>query len=61
MGYVGGVVDKGGLSYLCVPYGVTYSQYRDIAKKFLGETPERRHEPAADLVNQAHAEAFPCR
>ena len=61
MGYIAGVVEKGGISYLCMPQDVTFDQFRDIVRKFLREHPERRHEHASGLVDEAHASAFPCR
>lgn len=44
----------------CIPESATLLQGWDVVLKFLREHPERRHEPAANLVSLALFQAFPC-
>lgn len=52
------ITDQG--ARMCVAEGVTRGQLNDIVCKFVGETPEDRHFPAAILVLNAVVKAFPC-
>jgi len=61
-GYVTAVADAlRGAAIFCVPpRQVKPSQLVDIARLYLREHPEKRHEPAADHLALAFKEKFPC-
>ncbi len=52
-GYLGG-------REACFPEGTDPGEARDAAKRFLEAHPDRLDEPAAELVAEALAGAFPC-
>jgi len=58
-GYVIGVFDMGDGLYYEAPGGVTRGQILDIAKKYLADHPESRHEGASILLLKAFKEVFP--
>jgi hypothetical protein len=61
-GYVTAVADAlRGAAIFCVPpRSVRPSQLVDLARLYLRAHPEKRHEPAADLLAIALQEKFPC-
>jgi hypothetical protein len=66
-GFVVGVADVMGLrtailgsGTACIPLPVNAGQATDVAKRFLEQHPESRHQAAAGLVAAALALAFPC-
>jgi hypothetical protein len=48
------------LDLVCVPDGVTGNQLRDVMKLYLENNPQRLHYVAADLIETALLEAWPC-
>jgi hypothetical protein len=65
-GYIAGVADAMEGDPLlgwrtCLPDGVTVGQIGDVVKAWLGSHPEDRHFVADELVDEALAEAFPCK
>jgi hypothetical protein len=48
------------LGRYCLPAGVPYRQVIDVFSAFLRDHPERHHEPAVVLLQEALANAFPC-
>ena len=48
------------LAGYCEPEGVTVSQIVEVAVKYVADHPKRVHEPAAELIRNALADAFPC-
>ena len=67
MGFVMGVADAmaAGSAILgsraCLPQQSTGEQAQDVVMRYLEQHPEWRHQPAAGLVADALAEAFPCK
>jgi hypothetical protein len=64
--YVVGVSDgltlaRGGtLKTYCVPDNATGQQLHDVVKQWLAKNPARRHYAAANIVETALEDAFPC-
>ena len=46
---------------ICLPKGVRSDQIRDVACKYLVDNPAIRHWPAADVVLESAAAAWPCK
>jgi Ssp1 endopeptidase immunity protein Rap1a len=55
-----GLSPTASLSAFCRPNGVTAGQLKDIAVKFLTDTPEGRHLSSSALLMVAFERAFPC-
>lgn len=66
-GYISAVVDTyqtfhilAGEGTDCIPVGVTYEQFRDVAVDYLRSNPRNRHLPAAGIVLISLSEAYGC-
>lgn len=66
-GYISAVVDTyqtfhilAGEGTECIPAGVTYEQFRDVAVDYLRSNPRNRHLPAAGIVLISLSEAYGC-
>lgn len=60
-GYVAGIADSTNGKTHCNYGNISASQTAAITQKFLADHPERWHHRAADLIEQALTEAFPCK
>jgi len=68
-GFVAGIADAltgipkyNRIGSFCIPQkGVEYGQVVDVVKKYLEDTPERRHFYAFVLVKEALQKSFPCK
>lgn len=45
---------------ICLPQGVSLSQYLDILLKYLKDNPDQRHKPTAELLWVAASKSYPC-
>lgn len=61
VGFVHGVADATNGLYFCPPSGVTIGQTIDIVFLYLQNQPEKRNQPASDLVINALKSVYPCR
>lgn len=62
-GYVAGVMDTLVLldqSLICIPGTATVEQLKTLALDFFKQHPERRHNSASTLLQEAMQQAFPC-
>ena len=59
-GYVAGVYEYGESVYFCSPEKLRLIQLTDTVTNFINEHPDLRNKPAANLVEQALMDSFPC-
>ncbi|MEX2615095.1 MAG: Rap1a/Tai family immunity protein [Alphaproteobacteria bacterium] len=65
-GYIAAIADEmnGGIEFrryrACIPEEITILQLRLVVSKWMSEHQQYRHDPAAGLVAEALAAAFPC-
>lgn len=59
-GYVAGVYEYGENVYFCTPDKTRLIQLTDAVTNFINKNPSLRNKPAANLVDQALMDAFPC-